>query len=95
MGSDPRLHNESLFVATGIIESKLESSEVVRELLRERERQSQDIGNTTEYNRVREWELSQLSGGHSHGKLVVDKVLDVSLWRPSVWLDYIVTLRLL
>jgi hypothetical protein len=53
---------------------------------------------TAEYNgvqqRVREWELSQLSVGDSHGKLVVEEELEVSLWRLSVWLDDLVPVRL-
>jgi hypothetical protein len=50
---------------------------------------------TAEYNRVREWELSQLSAGVSHGKLVeVGEELEVGLWRLSVWLEDLVTARL-
>jgi hypothetical protein len=45
-----------------------------------------------EYNRVREW--VQLSAGDGHGKLVVEKELEVSLRRLSVWLEDLVTVRL-
>jgi hypothetical protein len=37
----------------------------------------------------------QLSVGYSHGKLVVEEELEVSLWRLSVWLEDLVTVRLL
>jgi hypothetical protein len=36
-----------------------------------------------------EWELSQLSVGDSHGKLVIEEESEVSLWRLSVWSDLV------
>jgi hypothetical protein len=52
-----------------------------------------------EYNgvqqRVREWELDQLSVGNSHGKLGVKEELENNLWRLSVWLEDLATVRLL
>jgi hypothetical protein len=57
------------------------STEVVSELLWKNK--PEEDGNTTEYNRVqeriREWELRQLPVGHSHGKLVAEEGLEVSL----------------
>jgi hypothetical protein len=51
-----------------------------------------------EYNRVQqrewEWELSQLSVGDNHGKLVVEEELEVSLWGHGMWLEDLVTVRL-
>jgi hypothetical protein len=43
---------------------------------------------------VQEWELSQLSVEDSHKKLVVEEELEVSLWRLSVWLEDLLTVRL-
>jgi hypothetical protein len=36
----------------------------------------------------------QLSAGDSHGKFVVEEELEVGLWRLSVWLEDLVTVRL-
>jgi hypothetical protein len=36
----------------------------------------------------------ELSVGYSHGKLVVEEELEVSLWRLSVWLEDLFTVRL-
>jgi hypothetical protein len=36
----------------------------------------------------------QVSVGDSHGKLVVEKELEVSLWRLSVWSEDLVTVKL-
>jgi hypothetical protein len=47
---------------------------------------------TEEYKKSvveREWEFSQLSMGDSHGKLIAQQELEVSLWRLSVWLEAI------
>jgi hypothetical protein len=67
----PRIYNESLFVARLSLENGTGSSEVVREW---------------EYNDVQRstTELSQLPVGNSHGKLVIEKELEVSQRRLSV-----------
>jgi hypothetical protein len=46
-----------------------------------------------EYNGIQE--VSQLSVWNSHRKLVVEEELEVSLWRLSVWLEDLDTVRLL
>jgi hypothetical protein len=38
--------------------------------------------------------MEELSGGDKHGKLVVKEELEVSLWKLSVWLEDLVTVRL-
>jgi hypothetical protein len=43
---------------------------------------------------VQDWELSQLSAGDSHGKLVVEEELEFNLWRLGVWLEDLVTVSL-
>jgi hypothetical protein len=68
------------------------SSEVVRELLWNHE--SWERGYNGVQPRVREWELSQLLVEDNHGKLVVEEELEVSLWRLSVWLEDLDTVRL-
>jgi hypothetical protein len=56
---------------------------------------SQENGNTTESNREYENEnWVQLSVQDSQGKLVVEEVLEVSLWRLTVRLEDLFTLRL-
>jgi hypothetical protein len=73
MESDPRLYNESLFVAREIRELldnwNWEFRRCMRIVVEERESRK------WEYNGVKqgEWELSRLSVGDSHGKLVVEK----------------------
>jgi hypothetical protein len=52
-----------------------------------------ELGVQKLYNKVWEWELSQLSLRNIHGKLEVEE--EVSLWRLSVWLEELVTVRLI
>jgi hypothetical protein len=81
--SVPVLYNETLFVARSRLENWNWEFRRIKRMTIKR--------STTETTGMR---TESFVGWRSHGKLVVDEELGVSLWRFSAWLEDLVTVKL-